>query len=89
MMTFVFGIIFGALVGYFAHKRGYSFWAYFTGSPIVGIVALLLLPDFRNVTMEEDEAKKAKTKGNNIGWIITALTWFLGLWAYSTVSGNG
>lgn len=89
MMTLVFGIIFGGLVGYFAHKRGYSFWAYCLGSPIVGIIALLLLPDFRNVTMEEDEAKKVKTKGNNIGWIITALTWFISLWAYSVVNNNG
>ena len=89
MMTLVLGIIFGALVGYFAHKRGYSFWAYCLGSPIVGIIALLLLPDFRNVTMNEDETKAAKTKGNNVGWIITALTIFISLWALSLVNNNG
>lgn len=88
MATILFGVIFGLLVGYYASKRGYSFWAYFLGSPIVNIITLLLLPDLRESKLEGEEKRAVVVKGNNIGWIITALTFFANMYMLALGSNS-
>lgn len=44
-MTELFGVIFGILVSVWAYKRGYAWWAYILASPIVGAIALGVLPN--------------------------------------------
>ena len=64
------GIIFGILVSVWANKSGYAWWAYILASPIIGAIALGILPDLNDPKKEFDNKEELVKKGNMTGlWI--------------------
>ena len=73
-MTELFGIIFGILVSVWAYKRGYAWWAYILASPIVGAIALGVLPNLSEPGKEFEDKEELVRKGNMIGMVISGFT---------------
>ena len=68
--TSLIGIFFGILVSIWASKRGYAWWAYILASPIIGAIALGILPDLNDPKKEFDNKEELVKKGNMTGlWI--------------------
>ena len=64
------GLLFGILVSVWAYKRGYAWWAYILASPIVGAIALGILPNLKEPGKEFENKDELVRKGNMIGmWI--------------------
>ena len=61
------GIIFGILVSVWANKRGYAWWAYILASPIIGAIALGILPNL-NEPGKEIENKEELVRIGVKGW---------------------
>jgi hypothetical protein len=68
------GIIFGILVSVWAYKRGYAWWAFILASPIVGAIALGVLPNLSEPGKEFDNKEELVRKGNMIGMVISGFT---------------
>lgn len=68
------GIIFGILVSVWANKRGYAWWAYILASPIVGVIALGILPNLNEPGKEYTDKEELVRKGNMTGLWISGLT---------------
>ncbi len=68
------GLIFGILVSVWASKRGYAWWAYILASPIVGAIALGVLPNLTEPGKEFDNKEELVRKGNMVGMIISGFT---------------
>ena len=68
------GIIFGILVSVWANKRGYAWWAYILASPIVGAIALGILPNLSEPGKEFENKEELVRKGNMVGLWISGLT---------------
>jgi hypothetical protein len=68
------GIIFGILVSVWAYKRGYAWWAFILASPIVGAIALGVLPNLSEPGKEFDNKEELVRKGNMVGMIISGFT---------------
>ena len=68
------GIICGILVAVWANKKGYAWWAYVLASPIVGAIALGILPDLNDKTKEFENKEELIKKGNMAGVWISGLT---------------
>ena len=68
------GIIFGILVSVWANKRGYAWWAYILASPIIGAIALGVLPNLADTTKEFENKEELVRKGNMTGMIISGFT---------------
>jgi len=72
--TSLFGLIFGIALSYWAHKRGYAWWAYILASPIIGAIALGILPNLLEPGKEFDNREELVRKGNMTGLWISGLT---------------
>lgn len=70
----VFGLIFGIAVAYWANKRGYAWWAYIFASPIIGAIALGILPYLSEPGKEFENKEELVRKGNMVGMIISGFT---------------
>ena len=68
------GLIFGILVSVWANKRGYAWWAYILASPIIGVIALGILPNLSEPGKEFDNKEELVRKGNMVGMIISGFT---------------
>jgi len=68
------GIIFGILVSVWANKRGYAWWAYILASPIIGAIALGILPNLTESGKEFENKEELVQKGNMVGLWISGLT---------------
>ena len=68
------GLIFGILVSVWANKRGYAWWAYILASPIIGVIALGVLPNLTEPGKEFDNKEELIRKGNMVGMIISGFT---------------
>ena len=68
------GLIFGILVSVWANKRGYAWWAYILASPIIGVIALGILPNLTEPGKEFDNREELVRKGNMVGMIISGFT---------------
>jgi hypothetical protein len=68
------GIIFGILVSVWANKRGYAWWAYILASPIIGVIALGILPNLSEPGKEFENKEELVKKGNMTGLWISGLT---------------
>jgi hypothetical protein len=68
------GLIFGILVSFWANKRGYAWWAYILASPIVGAIALGILPNLTEPGKEFENKEELVRKGNMTGMIISGFT---------------
>lgn len=67
------------LCGYWAQKKGYSFWAFLFAGGLFGAIALLFLPDIKDVA--EDKKVSAVNKGNTIGIVIAVASF---VWGFAT-----
>ena len=72
--TSLFGLIFGIAISYWAHKRGYAWWAYVLASPIIGAIALGILPNLSDTKQEFENKEELVKKGNMTGLWISGLT---------------
>ena len=70
----VFGLIFGIAVAFWANKRGYAWWAYILASPIIGAIALGILPNLAEPGKEFENKEELVRKGNTTGMWISGLT---------------
>jgi len=70
----VFGLIFGIAVAYWANKRGYAWWAFILASPIIGAIALGILPNLAEPGKEFENKEELVRKGNTTGMWISGLT---------------
>ena len=68
------GIIFGILVSVWANKRGYAWWAYILASPIIGAIALGILPNLTDPSKDFQDKEELVRKGNMTGMIISGFT---------------
>ena len=68
------GIIFGILLSVWANRRGYAWWAYILASPIVGAIALGILPNLSEAGKEFENKEELVRKGNMTGLWISGLT---------------
>jgi hypothetical protein len=68
------GVIFGILVSVWANRRGYAWWAYILASPIIGAIALGILPDLSNPEKVYENKEELVRKGNTTGMIISGFT---------------
>jgi hypothetical protein len=68
------GIVFGILVSVWANKRGYAWWAYILASPIIGAIALSILPNLSEPGKEFENKEDLVRKGNMTGMIISGFT---------------
>ena len=69
-----FGLIFGILVAVWANKRGYAWWAYILASPIIGAIALGILPNLTEPGKEFENKEELVKKGNMTGLWISGIT---------------
>ena len=72
--TSLFGLVFGIAVSYWAHRRGYAWWAYILASPISGAIALGIIPNLTEPGKEFDNKEELVRKGNIVGLWISGLT---------------
>ena len=72
--TGIFGLIFGIAVAYWANKRGYAWWAYILASPIIGAIALGILPNLAEPGKDFENKEELVRKGNTTGLWISGLT---------------
>ena len=70
----IFGLIFGIAVAFWANKRGYAWWAYIFASPIIGAIALGILPNLSEPGKEFENKEELVRKGNMVGMIISGFT---------------
>jgi hypothetical protein len=70
----IFGLVFGIAVAFWANKRGYAWWAYILASPIVGAIALGILPNLTEPGKEFENKEELVRKGNMTGMIISGFT---------------
>ena len=68
------GLIFGILISVWANKRGYAWWAYILASPIIGVIALGILPNLNEAGKEFENKEELVRKGNMTGMIISGFT---------------
>lgn len=68
------GVVFGILVSVWASKRGYAWWAYILASPIIGAIALGILPNLSEPGKEFENKEDLVRKGNMTGMIISGFT---------------
>jgi hypothetical protein len=68
------GVIFGILVSVWANKRGYAWWAYILASPVIGAIALGILPNLSEPGKEFENKEDLVRKGNMTGMIISGFT---------------
>ena len=73
-MQYLWGLFFSILVSVWANKRGYAWWAYFLTSPIIGAIALGILPNLNEAGKEFDNREELVRKGNMTGMIISGFT---------------
>lgn len=73
-MQYFWGILFSILVSVWASKRGYAWWAYFLASPIIGAIALAILPNLSEPGKTFDNKEELARKGNMVGMIISGFT---------------
>ena len=72
--TSLFGLVFGIALSYWAHRRGYAWWAYILASPIIGAIALGIIPNLTEPGKEFDNKEELVRKGNIVGLWISGLT---------------
>ena len=72
--TSIFGLIFGIAVAFWANKRGYAWWAYILASPIIGAIALGILPNLSEPGKEFENKEELVKKGNMTGLWISGIT---------------
>lgn len=68
------GLIFGILVSVWANKRGYAWWAFILASPIIGVIALGILPNLNEPGKVFENKDELVKKGNITGLWISGLT---------------
>ena len=68
------GLILGILLSVWANKRGYAWWAFILASPIVGAIALGILPNLAEPGKEFENKEELVRKGNTTGMWISGLT---------------
>jgi hypothetical protein len=70
----IVGFALGIAVAVWANKRGYAWWAYVLTSPIVGAIALGVLPNLSEPGKEFDNKEELVRKGNMVGMVISGFT---------------
>lgn len=73
-MEYIWGILFSILVAVWASKKGYAWWAFFLASPIIGAIAIGILPDLNVKDKEFENREELVRKGNMTGMIISGFT---------------
>ena len=73
-MQYFWGIVFSILVSVWANKRGYAWWAYFFASPIIGAIALGILPNLTEPGKTFENKEELVRKGNMTGLWISGIT---------------
>ena len=68
IITWIVLLLFAGLSGWFANKKGYKFWPWFLGGSLISIIAMLFLPDQKD--MAEDKKEMLLNRGNTIGWCL-------------------
>jgi hypothetical protein len=68
------GLVLGILVAVWANRRGYAWWAYVLASPLIGAIALGILPNLAEANKEFDNKEELVRKGNMVGMWISGLT---------------
>lgn len=68
------GLVLGILVSVWANRRGYAWWAYILASPIIGAIALGILPNLAEPNKDFDNKEELVRKGNIMGMWISGLT---------------
>jgi hypothetical protein len=68
------GLVLGVLVAIWANRRGYAWWAFIFASPIVGAIALGILPNLSEPGKEFENKEELVRKGNIVGLWISGLT---------------
>jgi hypothetical protein len=68
------GLVLGVLVAIWANRRGYAWWAFIFASPIVGAIALGILPNLSEPGKEFENKEDLVRKGNIVGLWISGLT---------------
>jgi len=68
------GLFLGILVAIWANKRGYAWWAYVLTSPIIGAIALGILPNLSEPGKEFENKEELVRKGNMVGLVISGFT---------------
>ena len=86
--TDILGLVFGILVAVWASKKGYAWWAYILASPIVGAIALGILPNLTEPGKEFDNKEELVKKGNMTGLWISGLTIGFLMIAAAVTKGN-
>lgn len=79
LITWLLMIAIAIGCGYWAQKKGYSFWAYLFAGGLLGAIALLFLPNIDDVP--EDKKVNAINKGNTIGIVIAVASF---VWGFAT-----
>lgn len=68
------GLVLGILVAVWANRRGYAWWAYVLASPLIGAIALGILPNLAEANKEFDNKEELVRKRNMVGMWISGLT---------------
>jgi hypothetical protein len=71
---FILGLLFNIAVAVWANARGYSWWAFCICSPLLGAIALLILPNLSDPTMVTGDLEEKKRQGNTSGLVLTGGT---------------
>ena len=70
--------ILGTVNALMARKKGYSGVLWFFCAGLLGLIALLTLPNTNAEGIEQDEVERLRRRGNNIGGVILAVGLGLG-----------
>lgn len=74
MLQLFLAIIFNTLVAIWANARGYAWWAFIIGSPLIGAIALAILPNVSDPTLVSGDIEEKRKQGNTWGLVITGGT---------------
>ena len=62
------GLVFGILVAVWANKRGYAWWAYILASPIIGAIALGILPNLSEPGKDFENKEECEEAAQSFGY---------------------
>jgi hypothetical protein len=74
----IVALLFNILPGYFAERKGYSFWSWFF-SGLIGCIFIAFLPDTTSYLMPIDESAQLRHTGNRRGKILSAILVIIGI----------
>jgi hypothetical protein len=83
MLLFIWAMI-GIAMGFLAMRKGYTFAAWFLtgGFVLLGAIALGFMPNAKDPTRSPAERDRMRTRGNQIGLILSIVTLVLGFLSF-------